>query len=356
MHSLSERYRRCLLGGAVGDALGAPYDGQTLGEVQRSRRPESLPEGSHRPLRYLPVAGRVGANTDAAQLLLFTAEGLLRAHARRRAGGHQDWVHDDALSAVHRAYLRWLDTQRTEGPPPRPDGWLSGEKALYARRTRDPVTARVLRSGLKGRLDAPINNARDASVLLRAAPVAMASWTPWSLARDVAALTHMHTHAAHATAAFAVILQKCLVGTSLDDAVESAWRQATDAGDTTVAQRMEQALEAGDTREPTPAHAEEARGDDDALGALCLAIFAVASTSDSPAALQVAISPGGSASRAGAAAGLLSGALRADPLPDILLEPLELRGIATTVANDLYGHFSGSPFELTEAEWDRYPG
>ena len=41
---------------------------------------------------------------------------------------------------------------------------------------------------------------------------------------------------------------------------------------------------------------------------------------------------------------------------DALLEPLELRGIATTVANDLYGHFSGSPFELTEAEWDRYPG
>ena len=78
MHSLSERYRRCLLGGAVGDALGAPYDGQSLDEVQQSRRPASLPDGRHRPLRYLPVAGRVGANTDAAQLLLSRWEDLGR--------------------------------------------------------------------------------------------------------------------------------------------------------------------------------------------------------------------------------------------------------------------------------------
>ena len=356
MQTLRERYRRCLLGGAVGDALGAPYDGKTHEEVQRSRRPDSLSEGAMRPLRYLPVAGDVGANTDATQLLLFTAEGLLRAHTRRRAAGHDDWLHDEAISSVHRAFLRWMDTQRAEGPPPRPDGWLVGEAAMYARRARDPVTSRVLRSGLRGGVDTPINNARDPSVLPRAAPIAMASWTPWAMARDIAALTHTHVDAALATAAFSVVLQKSLVGGRLADAVESAWRHATEEGASALADRMERALEAADTGEPTPDRAADQRGEGDAAGTLCLALFAVASTETTADALQVAISAGGSTSRGGAATGLLAGALRADPLPDVLLEPLELREIATCVADDLYAHFSGVPFELTEETWARYPG
>jgi len=354
MPSLHDRYRSCLLAGAVGDALGAAYDGQSAAEVRAHRRPESL-SSSQRPLRYLPVGGDVGANTDATQMLLFTAEGLLRAHTRRRAAGHDDWPHDEALSSVHRAYLRWYDTQRADKPPPRPDGWLVAQRAMYQRRARDPVTPRILRSGLRGRLEAPINNARDASVLARAAPIAMASWTPWLLARDIAALTHTHADAAHATAAFAVVLQKVLVGRSLADGVESAWRLATDAGAAPLARRMEAALEAAD-QNPTTKMAEHQRAADDATGCLVLALYAVASTKSSTEAIEVAISTGGDASRAGIATGLLSGALHGAPLPEVLTGPLELADLAATVADDLYAHFSGTPFELTEAEWDRYPG
>ncbi len=356
MASLRDRYRSCLVAGAVGDALGAPYDGLSVSEVAAQLRPESLATSQVRPLRYRPVQGRVGANTDATQLLLFTAEGLLRASARRRAKGHEHWIHEEAIATVHRAHLRWFDTQRSDGPPPRPDGWLVAQAALYQRRGRDHVTQRALRSGLRGRLDAPINNARDASVLPRAAPVAMSSWTPYDLARDVAALTHTHVDAAHATAAFSVVLQKVLVGNPLADAVESAWRRATDAGQHSLAARMEQAMEAADTEDPTPERTARVRGNDDAVGVLTLALFATASTGGVHEAIRVAIAAGGSASRAGAATGLLAGAHRIHDLPDVLLAPLELRPVVEAVADDLYRHFSGAPFKMDEEEWAKYPG
>lgn len=53
-----------------------------------------------------PAYGRIGAITDDTQMAAFTAEGLLRAHARpaNRGSAHPP-------SVLARAYLRWLYTQ-----------------------------------------------------------------------------------------------------------------------------------------------------------------------------------------------------------------------------------------------------
>ena len=76
----SQRVAGCLLGGAVGDALGAPIEFMRLSEIRERFGPQGLRE-------FAPAYGRLGAITDDTQMTLFTAEGLLRAMTRGYARG-----------------------------------------------------------------------------------------------------------------------------------------------------------------------------------------------------------------------------------------------------------------------------
>lgn len=99
-----DRCRGCLLGGAVGDALGAPVEFMTIDQIHRQF-------GSGGIRDFAPAYGRVGSVTDDTQMALFTAEGLIRAVVRETGRGvcHIPTV-------VHRAYVRWLTTQGYNAP------------------------------------------------------------------------------------------------------------------------------------------------------------------------------------------------------------------------------------------------
>jgi ADP-ribosylglycohydrolase len=123
-----DRIRGCLLGGAAGDALGAPVEFMTGADIAARFGPDgvtALPEGP----------GRI---TDDTQMTLFTAEGLIRAHNRLADRGTCD-----VPAVVLRAYQRWLFTQeggrRAAVPwdpefPAGPSGWLVEQPFLHDRR------------------------------------------------------------------------------------------------------------------------------------------------------------------------------------------------------------------------------
>ena len=97
-------FRGCLLGGAVGDALGAPVEFMSLEEIRSRFGPRGvtgLEEG----------AWPAGSITDDTQMTLFTAEGVLRAQVR---GALKGIVHPP--SVVDHAYARWLHTQGGHSP------------------------------------------------------------------------------------------------------------------------------------------------------------------------------------------------------------------------------------------------
>src|SRR5215510_14114394 len=102
----------CLLGGAVGDALGAPVEFYGIHRIRGKCGPAGVTD-------YGEAYGRAGAITDDTQMTLFTAEGLLRDQQgppRER----------DAPTAIWRAYQRWLSTQYGEPV----GGWLSSQEFL----------------------------------------------------------------------------------------------------------------------------------------------------------------------------------------------------------------------------------
>ena len=73
--SPADRVRGCLLGGAVGDALGTLVEFLSLDEIRQRFGPQGV-------TGYEPAYGRRGAITDDTQMTLWTAEGLLRAGNR----------------------------------------------------------------------------------------------------------------------------------------------------------------------------------------------------------------------------------------------------------------------------------
>ena len=151
-----ERFRGCLLGGAVGDALGGPVE-----FMPRSEIVERFGEQGTRD--YVPAYGRLGAITDDTQMTLFTAEGMLRGWVRSCRRGIPACF---ATTTAH-AYLRWLETQGylTQSDWPTP-GWLITHKELFSQRAPGGTCISALRSFRRGNLRA-VNGSKGCGGVMR---------------------------------------------------------------------------------------------------------------------------------------------------------------------------------------------
>ena len=231
-------YRGCLLGGAVGDALGAPVEFLDLAAIRATYGPDGIAD-------FDEEYGRVGAITDDTQMTLFTAEGLLRALARWSDRGI--W---NPAAVVHRAYLRWLHTQGMEpldllGSDP-VDGWLVQVPELHARRGPGHTCLSALRSGLMGTIERPINDSKGCGGIMRAAPVGLVAneANVFRLGCETAAITHGHpsgylaagvrlavNHSgdSDSTGAITGNILGALLG---EDAIPEGWRERVELRDT----------------------------------------------------------------------------------------------------------------------------
>src|SRR6187455_3239541 len=153
------RWRGCLVGGAAGDALGAPVEFMSLDEI----RAKLGPGGVH---GYQEAFGRYGTISDDTQMSLFTAEGLLRAYACIATTGSAD-----VPAIVGNAYLRWLHTQReTASIAPDLDGWLLRERGLHASRVPTATVVDALRKRTSFG-ERPRNTSKGCGGAMRIAPV-----------------------------------------------------------------------------------------------------------------------------------------------------------------------------------------
>ncbi len=329
------RIRGTLLGAALGDALGAPLTGLSLDALRTAHGPDGLTAPAP-----AVADGRRGRVTAATQLMLFTVDGLIRAHVRRDTGA---W---HPPSDVHRAYRRWAATQHDWGPDERrkDNGWLAQEEWLYARRDPDRACLTGFGDDVLATLDRPKNPAaRGAAAAARSAPFGLlVGWEPalvLQLTVECAAQSHGHPTAHHSAGALAVIVHGLTRGDSLDAAVQrTLGLLGARPGHQPVTDALQRALSAvtrgapgPDTVEAlSPGHAEP-----DASDALAVAVYCALVAEDVAHGLRLAVNHGGDSAACGALCGALLGALHGETaLPPAWLAELEGRATLLELCDD----------------------
>jgi ADP-ribosylglycohydrolase len=336
-----DRVHGCLLGGAAGDALGAP--------VEFMRRSEILARIDPAGIRaFVPAYGRLGAITDDTQMTLFTAEGLLRAWVRGATRGSVD-----PPSVVAHAYLRWLHTQGIDAACPwlaEYPGWLVQEPALHANRAPGHTCVTALRAmahfGQTAR-----NGSKGCGGVMRAAPVGLYAARAHTLAArtfqlgvDTAAVTHGHPTGQLTAGVLAVVVQELCGGAALDDALDVATACLTArAGHAETLDALDRARALARDPPQQPAAAIAALGQGwVAEEALAIAVYCalIAPRLQGGRAFQegivLAVNHDGDSDSTGAITGNLLGAqLGVAAIPDAWLEPLELRDAIAALADDL---------------------
>ncbi|MFD9630400.1 ADP-ribosylglycohydrolase family protein [Streptomyces violascens] len=333
------RVRGCLLGGAIGDTLGAGVAGLALTEIRERHGTDALGD-------LVPVYGRPGAVSAATQLTLFTVDGLIRAQVRRDTGA---W---HPPTDVHRAHLRWAATQRDWGPDERREdnGWLAREEWLYAR--RDPAKACLVGLGddVMGTLEQPKNpGADDPAALTRSAPFGLlVGWEPQlvlQLAVECAAQTHGDPAAYLSAGALAVVVHGLARGESMDGAVQRALAQlAVRPGHQPVTEALKHALGAVRQGMPSPGLVATLGTGHTAPEALAIGVYCALVGEDIRHGLLLAVNHDGPSDATGTVCGSLLGAMHGETaLPPAWLAQLEGRSTLLELADDFAMEMTQGP-------------
>ena len=202
------RVAGCLLGGALGDALGYRVEFDSVQAILDAHGPAGVSD---------PRTGDKAVVSDDTQMTLFTLEGLLRS-----AGEGQP-----LRAAMERAYLDWHDTQQAEGAatvalPTR----LRDFTVLHAQRAPGTTSLNALAALAAGRTGKARNHSKGCGSVMRAAP--FGCWpretTPaqaFARAADCAAITHAHPTALDAAGALAHLVANLVAGHTLTQALDA---------------------------------------------------------------------------------------------------------------------------------------
>lgn len=359
------RFLGCLLGGAVGDALGAPVEFMKRAEILRHFGPKGITQ-------YAPAYGGLGRVTDDTQMALFTAEGLLRSYTHNCFESLST-----QLSVVSHSYLRWL---RTQGEPSScndhfdadQQGWLLQQPQLHSQRAPGDTCLSALSA--MSRLGEPArNDSKGCGGVMRTAPVGLFAWRlrqhesprdTFQLGTKLAALTHGHRTGQLTGGVLATLIQGLTDGVSLPEALSASKTilQAEDDHEETL-----HAIETAETLAATSGlpHAESIAR----LGqgwvaeeALAIAIYSALVARSFKHGVILAVNHDGDSDSTGSIAGNLLGTIYgAKAIPTEWLHPLELRHVITELAEDLYAFKDwgsgkhGKKNQTQRIRW-KYPG
>ena len=334
-----EYFKGCLIGGAVGDALGASIEFMSLDQIKSLFGNRGLND-------YSEAYGRIGSITDDTQMTLFTAEGLILSKVRHEYQGDTG-----IISAVYHALLRWLYTQETGlqehlinnyGTCSIIDGVLTGHKELFSIRAPGNSCLSALQSGKLGTIDNPVNDSKGCGGVIRMAPVGLMyddAEKAFRIGCECAALTHGHPTGFLASGAFASIISRLISGetltTAIDDSI-SILKSNTNNEETLRA--IDTALELADNSTSGPDIiaeigegwiAEEALG----IGLYC----SLVAGDDFKKGVLLAVNHSGDSDSTGSITGNILGALYGiNVIPENWILKLELKRLIEETAVDLF--------------------
>jgi ADP-ribosylglycohydrolase len=342
-----DHFRGCLLGGAIGDALGWPVEFFRLNEIKRKYGEAGITE---------LIEGKNGKAeiSDDTQMTLFTAEGILRAETR---GNERVICHPP--SVVYNAYLRWLSTQGYPRLKDRDwiyDGWLIGVKELHERRAPGHTCLSALSTGKQGTIDEPINNSKGCGGVMRVAPAGVfyIKKNAFNMAAQFAALTHGHPSGYLSAGALAYMIALILEGQDIEAAAKGTLAELRSHENHYECSRsLSLALELSrSSLSDVDAIYQLGEGwvGEEALG---IAIYcALKYQNDFKRAVIAAVNHSGDSDSTGAITGNILGAyLGLNDIPEDWIQKVELKEVLIQIADDLLIGYQNSE------EWHvRYSG
>ena len=344
-------FQGCLLGMAVGDAMGYTIDEKTWEEICENYGPNGL-------LGY-DLQEEFAQVTSYTQVAAYVANGLLLGVTR----GKQDYVPFVAL-----ALREWGKRQHFPRDPEKTFCWVAQLPALRRRHCRDARMLDAMRFETLGTLEKPINKAVSPGGLTAAAmvglffdPKRMEPAQVGTLAAQSVALTHGDPEAFLSGAVLAYSIagiihepERPLPEQFLRaaEAVEIQFSQQFPQAEAVTA-LVKKALALAEDMELTPLAAMTLLGCTSAAECLAGAIYASAAhVLNFDEAMIAAVNHSGRSAAVGAITGAILGAkLGAEALPEFYLESLDCKDALAQLAEDMA---KGNPAaSLFDDDWDQ---
>ena len=339
----TDRYHGCLIGGAVGDALGYAVEFWDEGQIFSRYGEKGITE-------YAMVDGAARISDDT-QMTLFTANGLLIGTTLSLTQGHKE----PYLSCIAACYRDWLRTQAAEefGFEPPEISWLNNLPEMNHSRAPGNTCIRSLLRESLGSVADPINNSKGCGGVMRVAPIGLyfegkhcAPEQIDMLGAEAAALTHGHELGYSPAAMLVHIVQ--LLAHNADATVLQAVEEAKAAAVRLFSQTehlgellalIDRAVSlAADSGADDPDNIRKLGQGWVADEALAIAVYcSVRYDSDFEKAVIAAVNHGGDSDSTGAVTGNILGAhLGIKAIPEKFLTGLELRDTILEIADDLF--------------------
>jgi ADP-ribosyl-[dinitrogen reductase] hydrolase len=322
----SSRQLACLLGGAIGDALGYRVEFETLAMIRRKHGEEGI---------RLAAAGGVLEVSDDTQMSLFTLEGQLRAG--------RDGV--SLLEAIRTSYLDWLRTQsgRSAAESAKAGAGLLRHRVLWQLQAPGNTCLSALRAGGHGSAEKPINDSKGCGGVMRTASLGFlgerfTDADVYGQGVAAAALTHGHPDGYAPAGVMALAVRKLLDGASwmqvIETGVQAVQVHPAATGTRQLLEAVGAALESNDDRRASASFGLGWVGDE----ALAVGLHAAATATNFADAIEVASNHDGDSDSTASIAGQLFGA----------------KHVLTALPNDAVYRLDvlGAMLELY-AEWER---
>ena len=207
---IADKIRGCLIGGAVGDALGYPVEFLSWNSIVAHYGKYR----AHGITEYVLNRKTGNANvSDDTQMTLFTANGILVNETAKRLSGSDDKL----KKSVYEAYLEWWRAQTNSFPHHYKwrSSWLMELPSMYEKRGPGRTCMSALASGECGSIEYPINNSSGNGGIMRVAPYGcffknMPDHDLIMVASESTAITHGNSLGYIPSGMMALIVRKCI--------------------------------------------------------------------------------------------------------------------------------------------------
>ena len=344
-----DKFEGCLLGGAIGDALGYP--------IEFNRSIESIKNKyGDKGINKFELQDGKARISDDTQMTLFTANGLIWGDTRNHLKG----IAPKPIDCIYMAYKNWHNTQLMKQY--RDDSfnicWIYHLPELNIERAPGLTCMDALSGSERGTLDKPLNNSKGCGGVMRVAPCGLYVQTEGltnyddfhfvgKLGAEASALTHGHPLANIPSYVFSIIINILAYNddVSIEEAVNIAMKVYKNKFNITDKKTNKYFIE---LIEKAQKLATKNYDDVDCIyelgegwvaeEALAIAIYACLKyPNDFEKAIVCAVNHGGDSDSTGAIAGNIIGTyLGIDKIPEYYKQDLELKEEIIELANDLF--------------------